>query len=117
MPAVRGAALAAAVAVLAGCGGGGGTPPAGSGLASAPPIGRATCQDWIRSSPAVQQRTLEKIRQFVGGEITGRGAQGHGATLSDDDAGRLFHSQCSRPYAKSFLLYKLYTHAAAFIGR
>jgi hypothetical protein len=116
MPALRGAALVAAL-VLAGCGGGGGTPPAGSGLAAAPPIGRATCQDWNRASPAVQQHTLDKIREFVGGDITGEGAQGHGATLSDDDAGRLFHSQCSRPYAKSFLLYKLYSHAAAFIGR
>jgi len=113
--AVRGAALAVAL-LLASCGGGGG-PPAGAGFDTGPPIGRFTCQDWNRAGPALQQRTLKRIHEFVGGDITGQGAQGHGATLSDDDAGRLFHSSCRPPYAQSFLLYKLYSHAAAFMGR
>jgi hypothetical protein len=114
--ALRGAALAAAL-VLSACGGGGSAPSSRAGFDAGPPIGRFTCQDWNRAGPALQKATLDKLRRFAGGQITGQGAQGHGAVLSDEDAGRLFHSYCGRRYAQHFLLYKLYTHAAAFIGR
>ena len=36
---------------------------------------------------------------------------------TDENAARLYDGWCGRDYAQDFLLYKLYTHAAAFIPR
>ena len=38
---------------------------------------------------------------------------GYGDTLPDDRAAALYNTQCSKRYARGFLLYKLYTYAAA----
>ena len=40
----------------------------------------------------------------------------NGPVLSDQTAYKLLGRYCSKPFAGGFKLYKLYTHAAAFIG-
>jgi len=40
----------------------------------------------------------------------------NGPVLSDQTAYKLLGRYCSKSFARGFKLYKLYTHAAAFIG-
>ena len=115
---MRPAVAVAAAGAVAGCGSGDGTPPVrGATLISQDRMNSYTCADWRRAGPAEQKAAIDALRTFAGGMITGRGAQGRGAVLEDDHARRLFHSVCQRRHARHFVLYKLYTHAAAFAGR
>jgi hypothetical protein len=57
------------------------------------------------------------LRDFAGQEAGSAQARGHGATLKDDQAYKLFQNWCSKDFARGFKLYKLYTRAAAFTAR
>ena len=46
--------------------------------------------------------------------MIGEGVSGRGTVLEDEQAYRLFNGRCER--FPGFLLYKLYSHAAAFAG-
>jgi hypothetical protein len=112
------AAALLATGAVAGCGSGDGTPPVrGATFISQDRLNQYSCSDWSRARPNEQKAAIDAIRKFAGGMITGRGAQGRGAVLEDEHAWRLFHSTCQRPYARHWVLLKLYTHAAAFAGR
>ncbi len=59
-----------------------------------------------------------RVRAFAGGVVNdGTRDLGTGATLAPQDTDALYAAWCSRPYASEFLLYKLYTFAAAFSRR
>jgi hypothetical protein len=77
-----------------------------------------TCTDWNAASSVGRYQMARLLRAFAGGVVvTGEEAVGHGPTLDDDATGRLFAAWCAQPEASDFLLYKLYTHAAAFARR
>jgi hypothetical protein len=73
------------------------------------------CTDWKRASLMQRYGTIKEIRDFAGGPV-GSEPGGHGATLPDDKAYKLFERSCAHYYARGFKLYKLYTRAAAFGG-
>ena len=107
-----GAALCVVFALpLSGCmGGGDGQVSAESRIAR--PTQLVQCRDWNEASPRERSGTIDVLREFAGGP-TGSPA-GTGRTLEDDQAYEVFDSWCSRPYARGFRLYKLYTRASAF---
>ena len=74
------------------------------------------CANWQESDEEVRAYVVDRLETIVGGQITGRGADGRGSTITDDQAHRLFDGTCSSPRARGFLLYKLYGHAAGFSG-
>ena len=82
------------------------------------PLGVVSCGDWNGADDGEQDALAARVRAFAGG-VVNDGSQnvGTGAVLSAADARRLFDASCSREYAQDFLLYKLYTHAAAFSRR
>ena len=45
--------------------------------------------------------------------VDGEKAVGYGDTLTTEQATRLFDNWCPNSYAQGFLLYKLYSYAAA----
>jgi Right handed beta helix region len=82
------------------------------------PLGQLSCRDWKSADAAARASMVERVRGFAGGVVvTGAEAVGTGAVLPDSDAHRLYEAWCGRDYAEAFLLYKLYTHAAAFARR
>ena len=82
------------------------------------PLGQLTCTDWNAAGDAARAELTRRVRAFAGGAVISEDrAIGTGAVLSDTDAARMYDSWCGRDYAKAFLLYKLYTHAAAFARR
>ena len=82
------------------------------------PLGQTNCGDWRAAGEAGKAALGQRLRAFAGGVVnTGTRDIGHGATLSAQDTHALFEAWCSRSYASEFLLYKLYTHAAAFARR
>jgi hypothetical protein len=106
--------LAGCMATLAGCGGG-----AKQTASKPPPIPLATfnCGQWTVARADIRQTVLDELHGFYGGPVSGkRRTQAYGTVLSDAEATRLFNTYCSRSYAGSFTLYKLYARAAAFTG-
>jgi hypothetical protein len=82
------------------------------------PLGQVSCVDWNRSTESARPALAQRLRAFAGGVVnTGSENVGTGAVLSYEDAHKLFDAWCVRQYAQDFLLYKLYTHAAAFSRR
>jgi hypothetical protein len=113
------AGLAVALA-LGGCGGGEGTPGQAAGFAQNQDIDLNTysCADWNAADPAARRLVIERLRTFAGGDVSGgQGVRGRGTVLADDQAYSLFDNRCRDRFARGFVLYKLYTHAAAFAGR
>jgi hypothetical protein len=115
--------LRAAVAVTAtlafgGCSGSDGDnpPPVDGGERIGAPVRLANCRDWNGATLRQRHGTVREIRQVLGGELGGEGGA-RGRTLDDRKAYDLFDRACSRPYAKGFKLYKLYSRAAAFSQR
>jgi hypothetical protein len=110
--------LACAVA-LAACGGSGDGPPEQSGFArQVPDLNKYACEDWAKADPAARRAVIDKIQEFAGGNVTGdQGVRSRGNVLEDEQAYSLFENRCRPAYARGFLLYKLYTAAAAFAGR
>jgi hypothetical protein len=78
------------------------------------------CADWKRSDIRERYGTIADLRDFAGspaGAGSASGPTGHGATLDDDKAYKLFENWCGQDFARGFKLYKLYTRAAAFTPR
>jgi hypothetical protein len=76
----------------------------------------ASCTDWKSATAAQRKVTVEQLHKFAGGPVGSSAGIKTGPVLSDDRAYRLFQRACARFYARGFRLYKLYEHAAAFIG-
>lgn len=99
-------ALAGAL-VLAGCAGDSPPPQAGP-LGSRAKLQQADCSDWKRSSIRERRLTIDRLEEVV------RGGNGKGRTLPDDGAYNVIDGRCKQYYARGFLLYEIYTRAAAF---
>jgi hypothetical protein len=109
-----------AVAVI-GCGGSGDSDSSlsrGAGPRIAQSIRLFKCDDWRRSDVATRLAVIRQLEAIVGGDVVGsRGRVGTGPVLEEKQAYRLFQSYCGLPFARAFLLYKLYGRAAAFAGQ
>jgi hypothetical protein len=104
----------AGCALLAGCGGDG---DPGLEYALGVPMRQASCAEWEKAGPREREHALEELRAIRNDQISGRGAgRGYGSVLKDDVAYRLFESRCRLPSSESFLLYKMYSFAAGFVG-
>jgi hypothetical protein len=80
------------------------------------PLGLYTCRDWRRGSAGMRAGVLQRLHHWVGGPVESTTLMGFGTVLPDAWATQLFDSRCSRPFARSFKLYRLYGPAAAFAG-
>lgn len=80
------------------------------------PLRQATCTDWQQADVEGRLATIAELRSIVGGQITGGGVSGRGTVLGDEQAYDLFEARCDEPYARGFLLYKLYSIVADFAG-
>jgi hypothetical protein len=79
------------------------------------PLGQMTCFEWNRATDEQRPRLVAQLKGFAGGVVNdGQRNIGTGAVLAYEDARQLYDGVCSYAYAQEFLLYKLYTHAAAF---
>jgi hypothetical protein len=113
------ATLICCVALLGGCGGSSepkttaaGNTPAGVGES----IRLDNCTNWRWATLAQRRETVAQLRKFAGGPVGSSAGIPRGPVLSDGRAYKLFQSYCAKPFARGFKLYKLYTHAAAFVG-
>jgi hypothetical protein len=112
------AALLCGAALAAGCG--------SSGEASEPvqhssqDVGESvrsdTCAQWRAGTEAQRDGTLIRLRRFAGAPVGSSASMTNGPVLTDQRARKILDSFCSRPFARAFKLYKLYTRAAGFIG-
>jgi hypothetical protein len=85
---------------------------------AAVPLGQVNCGDWNAAGEAGRPALAARLRAFAGGVVnTGERDVGTGAVLSLEDTQALYATWCRYRYAEEFLLYKLYTHAAAFARR
>ena len=75
------------------------------------PLQRARCMDWWHMSGDQKQALFDVLRGTVGGAVA---TGGHGTTLTDAQATRLFDSYCANRVASGFMLYALYARAAGF---
>ena len=123
VPARTALILCAAALALGGCGGsddgGGGDDGPAKRPANLPAdfnLQLFNCSNWQASDEEVRDYVVRRLEEVVGGQITGRGANGRGSTLTEEQAHRLFDGTCGSPRARGFLLYKLYGHAAGFGG-
>jgi hypothetical protein len=90
-------------------------PPPGPATQDPIPLGILSCEDWNRTPEAERAELVQRLRGFAGGVVNdGTRNLGTGAVLAFDEANALYTGWCSKAYAQGFLLYKLYTHAAAF---
>jgi hypothetical protein len=111
--ALRLALIALALAPLS-CAGSDDPPVAGVGFEREQPARQLRCTDWRDADPPARREIIASLREFLGGPVIGEGVSGRGAVLEDDQAYRLFNARYER--FPGFLLYKLYSHAAAFAG-
>jgi hypothetical protein len=114
------ATLVCCLALLGGCGGS--SQPKTTAAVNIPSgVGESlrldNCTDWKRATLAQRRDTVAQLRKFAGGPVGSSAGIQRGPVLSDDRAYKLFQSYCAKPFARGFKLYKLYTHAAAFVGR
>jgi len=108
------AALIAFALVPMGCMGSDEGPIADVGFEREQPARQLRCDDWREADPSNRRKIVGSLREFLGGPVIGEGVSGRGAVLEDEQAYRLFDSRCE--HFPGFLLYKLYSHAAAFAG-
>ncbi len=74
------------------------------------PLQQATCQQWNAGSADERAAVLAALKSTVGG-----GTQyGRGTTLTDAQAYALFSRACAHAYASGFMLYIIYSRAAAY---
>jgi hypothetical protein len=108
------AALLAAL-LLASCGGSSGEPQA----EKARPVGEmlvgsvaamAQCRDWNAGNHDERIATIEDIRE----QVNLKDGTVETPALTDKQAYRVLDGICSRPYAGTFRLYKLYARADSF---
>jgi hypothetical protein len=123
LPSALAAALLCSAALAAGCGS---SSPGSSSenvelaLHSTQDVGESvrsdTCAQWQTGNAAQRHGTIIRMRKFAGGQVGSSSGMQNGPVLTDERAEKIFNSFCSRPYARAFNLYKLYTRAAGFIG-
>jgi hypothetical protein len=112
-------ALICCTALLAGCGGSNHSNARASGgahLGAGESLRLDNCTNWNEATIAQRRETLAQLRKFSGGPVGSSSGIQHGPVLSDDRAYKLFQNYCAKTFARGFKLYKLYTHAAAFVG-
>jgi hypothetical protein len=112
-------ALAALVLLIAGCGGSDHAQSTGGAGKGAPvqPLQQATvrtanCILWNALSGPERQRLVVGLRSFFGGHVDRAGT--YGQVLPDPAAHRVLNAYCHQPFARAFLLYRIYGDAAAF---
>ena len=72
------------------------------------------CADWNGSNDEDRAWLVAAVAEFAGGVVVdGEKVVGYGDTLRTDQANDLFNTTCRNSYAQGFVLYKLYTYAAA----
>jgi hypothetical protein len=72
------------------------------------------CSDWNGAGDAGRAWIVDVIHEFAGGTVNDHEkVVGYGDTLTTEQANDLFNTTCSEGYAQGFVLYKLYTYAAA----
>jgi len=77
-------------------------------------LSAVSCADWNAAGDSGRAWLTARIRGFAGGTVNGsHSVVGYGDTLTDEQAGHLFSTWCPKRYARGFVLYKLYTYAAA----
>ncbi len=92
-----------------------GAPPQAPSELDPVPLTQASCADWLVAGTDGRVTLVRRLTAFAGGVVnTGTRDIGTGATLPYEKASALYDGWCSHRYARGFLLYKLYTHAAAF---
>jgi hypothetical protein len=97
------------------CMGSDGAPAGGAGFEPEQPARQLRCSDWVEADPSARREIVSSLRGFLGGPVLGEGVSGRGTVLEDEQAYQLFNGRCD--HFPGFLLYKLYSHAAAFAGR
>lgn len=117
-----GAALVAALAVIAACAlavstaGDSSAPRAAApsdpynGLIGGVPLQQARCVQWNAGTAAERGRVVGALAHSVGGSTP----YGPGSTLTVAQANGLFERACASPIAQHWLLYELYIRAAGF---
>jgi hypothetical protein len=120
------AALAALAVCLPGCGESEPEPePVAPGSATEQPtsaapvatsLGQLNCTDWERAEADTRADIVAELQAFAAGQVTGEGVAGTGPVLASEETTQLFHNRCGPHYARGFLLYKLYFHAASLAG-
>ena len=109
--AVLGAAIAAAVLTLPGSSRDDErVRPHGVALIQGEALQSASCEDWLAGSARDREDIVAALEYDTGGPTP----YGPASTLPAPEAHRLFDRACAKPYARGFLLYQLYTRAAAF---
>jgi hypothetical protein len=76
----------------------------------------ANCTNWKSATVAQRKVTVEQLQKFAGGRVGSSAGIKTGPILSNERAYKLFQTACAHTYARGFKLYKLYEHAAAFVG-
>jgi hypothetical protein len=95
--------------LLAGCGGDSESPEAAAAIEPFRfNMRTATCTDWKRSTPPERRSAVDRLERIVAGPRM------EGNTLPDDVAYNTLDARCEPYLARAFLLYELYTRAAAF---
>jgi hypothetical protein len=82
-----------------------------SNAAAAALVRTANCMLWNVIDPSERRRLVAGLRVFFGQRLD-TGARTR--VPSDEHAYRLLTSYCRLPFARAFLLYRLYGNAAAF---
>jgi hypothetical protein len=102
--------------LLGGCGGSERASATPRNVAVGESLRLASCTDWKSATSSQREMTVEQLQRFAGGRVGSSAGIKTGPVLSDDRAYKLFQRACARYYARGFKLYKLYEHAAAFVG-
>jgi hypothetical protein len=77
-----------------------------------------SCAQWNAAGDDGRDWLVRRIRDFAGGVVNDQSKiVGYGDTLTDEQAHELFDTWCPQRYAQGFVLYKLYTYAAAVSTR
>jgi hypothetical protein len=102
---------------LAACGGSDTSAPRTTASAAPAPTGAtvrtANCMLWKVLDPGDRRALVKGLRAFFSQRLD-TGA--HERLLPDDRAYQLITNYCRLPFARAFLLYRLYGNAAAFAG-
>jgi hypothetical protein len=73
-----------------------------------------SCAEWNAADATDRAWIIGKLKEFLGGVVVdGERAVGYGDTLTTQQATQLFDNWCPNTYADAFVLYKLYSYAAA----
>jgi hypothetical protein len=84
--------------------------PAGVAMIGGEKLQSARCRQWRGATRAEKDAVVDTLERVVGGPTP----YGQASILPDRAAHELFDRACARYYARGFLLYEMYTRAAAF---